>query len=346
MSTHFPAEWHRQYAIQLTWPHEETDWNWILDDIHQFYLNLANTILQYQNLIICAHSQALADRIQSALASTEYEAFIYIAPSNDTWARDHGPLCVFEDGQLTVKDFVFNGWGNKFEAHLDNQITSTLHQQNAFNTQKLKTIELVMEGGSLETDGHGTLLTTRTCLLNPNRNPDVSQAEIEAILKTELGVETILWLEHGHLEGDDTDAHIDTLARLCPDNVIVFQGCQDHTDTHYAELQAMKQELRKFKNNENKPFQLFELPFPQACYEQEEDGSQTRLPATYANFLIINGAVLFPIYNLPQDNQAIEVMQQAMPEHKIIPIDCSLLIRQYGSLHCITMQIPDNSDAL
>ena len=346
MTTHFPAEWHHQYAIQLTWPHEDTDWNWILEATHQFYLTLANTILKYENLIICGNNDALANKIRSGLNPSVFKAHIFIAPSNDTWARDHGPISVFEDGQLVIKDFVFNGWGNKFESDLDNKITRQLHQQSAYNADGYESVDLVMEGGSLESDGLGTVLTTSNCLLNTNRNPHLSKADIEQVLTDELGAETILWLEHGHLEGDDTDAHIDTLARLCPNNVVVYQGCRDKTDLHFDELQAMKQELQSFKNNAGQPFTLFELPFPQAVYETEADGSKTRLPATYANFLIINGAVLMPIYNLPQDEEAIEVMQQAMPDHDIVPVDCSLLIRQYGSLHCITMQIPDNTDAL
>ena len=346
MTTHFPAEWHPQYAVQLTWPHANSDWDWILPEVHQLYLKLANIILQYQNLIVCVDSQTLADDIRAQLDENTFKAHIYIAPSNDTWARDHGPLCVFEDGKLVVKDFIFNGWGNKFEATLDNQITARLHQQGAYQASALKTLDLVMEGGSLESDGQGTLLTTKNCLLNPNRNPGRSQADIEAILQKELGAETILWLEHGHLEGDDTDAHVDTLARLCPNNVIVYQGCQDQSDEHYTELHAMKQELTQLKNSQGEPFALYELPFPQACYDEGDDGEPQRLPATYANFLIINDAVLLPVYNLPQDQAAIAVMQQAMPSYDIIPLDCSLLIRQYGSLHCITMQIPDTSDAL
>lgn len=346
MTTHFPAEWHPQFAIQLTWPHQNTDWQWILDEVHNFYLSLTSTILKYQPVIICADNPELAARIKSSLPSANHPAHIYVAKSNDTWARDHGPLCVFENGKLVIKDFQFNGWGNKFAADLDNQITAKLHEQGAYQAAAIKAVDLVMEGGSLESDGHGTLLTTRQCLLNPNRNPNLNKQDIERVLKTELGAETILWLEHGHLEGDDTDAHVDTLARLCPNNVIVYQGCQDSSDSHYAELQAMKGELQSLRNNEDQPFTLYELPFPQACYEVEDDGSETRLPATYANFLIINGAVLLPTYNLPQDQAAISIMKQAMPDHDIVAVDCSLLIRQYGSLHCITMQIPDHSDAL
>ncbi len=356
MSIHFPPEWHPQFGVQLTWPHAETDWQWILPEVTQFYFSLANTILEYENLVICAHTPALADEIKRGLSSSKYEAYIYVCPSNDTWARDHGPIFTFDNGQLAIRDFQFNGWGNKFDAHLDNQITQCLAQKGAYPTDNRRERSLVLEGGSIESDGLGTLLTTKACLLNKNRNPTLSQSEIETELKQQLGVSNILWLENGHLDGDDTDAHIDTLARLCPQNRIVFQGCQDTSDSHYASLQAMKQELAEFKNALGEPFELFELPLPQPVYESsvqtsettktDEQNHQQRLPATYANFLIINGAVLFPVYNLPQDEQAVQVMQQAMPEHTIVPVDCSVLVRQYGSLHCITMQIPDRSDPL
>lgn len=346
MSIHFPAEWHRQHAVQLTWPHENTDWNWILEDVQAFYLNLAKLILKHENLIICVPDQTYKDTLQKSIidnlpASHAFVCEIYICPSNDTWARDHGPITVFNNGQAQVLDFQFNGWGNKFESKLDNQITQALFTQSAYPASKIATQTLILEGGSIETDGLGTLLTTEKCLLNDNRNPGLSKLEIETSLKKTLGTENILWLKNGDLEGDDTDAHIDTLARLAPDNQIIYQGCTNTADQHFDDLTAMKDELASFENAQSETFKLVELPMPQAIFENGQ-----RLPATYANFLFINGAVLLPIYNVPQDTLAINIMQSALPDFKIIPVDCSLLIRQYGSLHCITMQIPDLSDAL
>lgn len=346
MTVHLPAEWHPQHAIQITWPHEDTDWNWILKDVQTFYLNLALIILKYENLIICVPNQSYKQALEQSIVKTlqpnhPFSCHIFISASNDSWARDHGPITVFNNGQATVLDFQFNGWGNKFKSELDNQITQNLFTQNAYPADHISQQSLILEGGSIESDGFGTLLTTEKCLLNQNRNPDLNKQDIEHALQTTLGTHNILWLSHGDLEGDDTDAHIDTLARLAPGNQIIYQGCDNPDDLHYKDLSAMKQQLSTFQNAQGQAFELVELPMPQAIFE---DGQ--RLPATYANFLFINDAVLLPIYNVPQDEQAIKKMQSALPDFKIIPLDCSLLIRQYGSLHCITMQIPDLSDSL
>ena len=237
----------------------------------------------------------------------------------------------------------FNGWGNKFDAELDNQITKNLHEQNAYNAPQISSINYILEGGSIESDGQGTLLTTKKCLLNSNRNSNYSQADIESLLNKHLGSRNVLWLGSGDLVGDDTDAHIDTLARFAPNNRLIFQGCQNTEDEHFLELDKMKNRLSEFKNSQGLSYDLYELPFPDAIFELEENGKQQRLPASYANFLFINNAVLLPIYNVPQDILALEIMKSALPGYKIIPIDCTLLIRQYGSLHCITMQIPTST---
>ena len=340
MSNYFPAEWHPQQAVQITWPHSDTDWNWILDEAQAFYFKLAKTILTLQDLIISVPNEKLKEELEQSLKDAKFQCRIFICPSNDTWARDHGPISVFSHGALLTQDYQFNGWGNKFEAQLDNQITRTLFEKGAYQGAKLKSFELILEGGSLESDGMGSLLTTKQCLLNKNRNPKYPQHELEKELKAQLGCENVLWLEHGDLVGDDTDAHIDTLARFIPNNGIVFQGCQNHQDEHFSDLNKMKVQLKTFRNTQGLHYTLFELPFPNAIYEDFGTENEQRLPASYANFLILNTAVLLPIYNVPQDTLAIEVLSNAMPNHKIIPIDCSLLIRQYGSLHCITMQIP------
>ena len=340
MSNYFPAEWHPQQAIQITWPHSNTDWAWIIDEAQAFYYKLARTILTLQDLVISVPNDGLKKELECSFKDSKFQCRIYICPSNDTWARDHGPISVFNRGSLEIQDYQFNGWGNKFEAQLDNQITSSLFKKGAYKGANLKSYDLVLEGGSLESDGKGSLLTTKQCLLNKNRNPSYSQHEIEKQLKTQLGCENILWLEHGDLEGDDTDAHIDTLARFIPNNGIVFQGCENAQDEHFTNLNKMKKQLETFRNTKGQPYNLFELPLPNAIYEDLGTTEEQRLPASYANFLILNTAVLLPVYNVPQDKIAIDVMIRAMPEHDIIPVDCTLLIRQYGSLHCITMQIP------
>jgi agmatine deiminase len=252
-------------------------------------------------------------------------------PTNDTWARDFGPITIEENGVPVLLDFTFTGWGEKFAAEKDNAVNRKLLAAGAFGATALRTVDLILEGGSIESDGQGTLLTTTECLLNPNRNPHLSREQIEERLQTELGVKNILWLQHGHLIGDDTDAHIDTLARLCPDKTIVYVACDDPEDEHFASLKAMEKELEQFSG-----YRLLPLPWPGAKY----DSAGQRLPATYANYLVINGAVLVPTYNDPADSEALEVIGKAFSDREIIGIDCSTLIRQHGSLHCITMQIP------
>jgi agmatine deiminase len=252
--------------------------------------------------------------------------------SNDTWARDFGPITICENGKPVLLDFTFTGWGGKFDAGLDNQITAKLHAAGAFGKTPLRTVDLILEGGSIESDGEGTLLTTAECLLNPNRNAHLDKQQVEVLLSKELGFENFHWLENGWLAGDDTDAHIDTLARLCPDSTILYVRCDDPGDEHFPALRNMEDELQKLPD-----YRLLPLPWPKAKFDDEGN----RLPATYANFLIINGAVLVPTYNDPEnDAVALATVKKAFPDCKIIGIDCSALILQHGSLHCVTMQIP------
>jgi len=337
MTRYFPAEWHNQYAIQLTWPHENTDWEWVLPEIQSFYIQLINIILEHEHVILSVPNEDTITQVKNLLSNHPFQCHFYIAPNNDTWARDHGPISIYKDNQLAIADFIFNGWGNKFNASLDNQLTRRLFEQKAYPSQHIESLNFILEGGSIESDGNGCLLTTRQCLMNTNRNASLNQSQIESYLSQHLGSEKFLWLKHGDLEGDDTDAHVDTLARFAPNNQIIFQGCQDPEDSHFDELQAMKEELKGFSNTQNEPFTLVELPWPDAQFEPTDN---QRLPATYANFLFINGAVLLPVYGVKQDEEAIRIMTQALPEHKIIPVNCSIVIRQYGSLHCLTMQIP------
>jgi agmatine deiminase len=257
-------------------------------------------------------------------------------PSNDTWSRDFGPLAIYSGNRPQLLDFGFNGWGLKFAAGHDNLISRRLQRLGLFGATPLRTVGLILEGGSIESDGAGTLLTTAECLLNPNRNPHLTRAELEQQLGTLLGVRHWLWLENGYLAGDDTDSHIDTLARLCPDDTIVYVACDDPADEHYDALQRMAKELLAFRSRAGRPYRLLPLPWPRPCF----DSDGTRLPATYANFLVVNGAVLVPTYADPADAAALSVIGQAFPGREIVAIDCRPLIRQHGSLHCVTMQLP------
>ena len=307
------AEWEPQSMVQLTWPHKDTDWAPILDEITAVYEEMAHEIRKREPLLI-------VDQI----------------PHNDTWARDHGFITVEETSfdhkskALILLDFCFNGWGEKFEAALDNQINRQLYDQGLVKGLYEDHLDFVLEGGSIESDGKGTIFTTECCLMAPHRNQPLTKAEIEERLKEWLGAERIVWLQHGSLLGDDTDGHIDTLVRICPDDTLLYTwGDEDHPD-----LIKMERELQKLRTLDGKPYRLLKLPLPRPIYD---DGD--RLPATYANYLVINGAVLVPTYNQPDlDAEALRIIGEAFPDREIVGIDCRAVIKQHGSLHCCTMQ--------
>lgn len=339
-SQRLPAEWEPQDAVMLTWPHKNSPWDWILDDVVELYEALATVICDFADVVIAVPENQIDEvrsRLEAMGAPLEY-IHLYPCASNDSWARDHGPLTVETGDGFKLLDFQFNGWGNKFPHDLDNQISRRLFEQGAFPYATIEAQDWVLEGGSIESDGQGTLLTTSSCLLNKNRNPDLTKADIELRLSAAFGAQKINWLDHGYLAGDDTDGHIDTLARLCPNNTIVYTACDDEQDEHYAELKKMEAQLQSFTNAQGEPYRLLPLPW---AGEVLGDESDERLPSTYANFLIINEAVLVPIYNLPMDEDALEVISQAFPGYEIFGIPCLSLIEQGGSLHCITMQIPE-----
>lgn len=331
----FPAEWYPQSAVQLTWPHIDTDWAPILDEATACFVAIAREIAKRQQvLIVCADET----EVRHQLGDVEYEKIIFREiPTNDTWARDHGGITVFIDGRPTIYDFVFNGWGMKFAANHDNLITRNLARTDTFadDVDIVNMQPFVLEGGSLETDGKGTLLTTVECLASVNRNEYLNKEQLELHLKEFFGLKRILWLENGYLIGDDTDSHIDTLARFCDEQTIAYVQCTDKNDAHFDELQAMEEELKAFRTIDDRPYRL--IPLPMA---DKVEWNGERLPATYANFLIINGAVLVPFYENDKDETARKALQAAFPNHEIIGINCCALIKQHGSLHCVTMQFP------
>lgn len=334
-----PAEWEPQQAVMLAWPHALTDWHYMLDDVRACYRNIAAAIVRHAHLVIVTPDVETA---RANCAGLNQARITYICEkTNDTWARDFGPLTTVDaDGRPTVNDFKFNGWGLKFAANLDNLITSKLYTAGVFSADYLNRLGFVLEGGSIESDGAGTILTTSECLLSPNRNGDLSRDEIERRLCEYFGARRVLWLDHGALEGDDTDSHIDTLARLAPHDTILYVKCDEQTDSHHDELAAMERELMEFRRDDGMPYNLIALPLPDPVYD--EDGE--RLPATYANFLVLNDAVLLPIYNQKRkDLLASQIMRIAFPDHEIVTVDCSALIRQHGSLHCVTMQLPPDT---
>ncbi len=325
---YFISEFAPQSFVQLIFPHPQSDWVEYLEEARECFVNIATTIAKYQKcLIVCDDIELVKSYFddKNNLYFIEYQ-------SDDTWARDCSAITVLDDSKPLLLDFTFTGWGGKFESSRDNAMSKSI--ANCYSSE-VKSVDFILEGGAIETNGEGVLLATTECILNPNRNAHLSRHESEQILKNELGVSEILWLNSGYLAGDDTDSHIDTLARFIDNDTIMYVKCDDRDDEHYEALLAMESELKSFKTSNDKPYNLIALPM---CEPHFYDGE--RLPATYANFLIINGAVLVPIYNDKNDEKALEIFKSAFKERDIIGIDCSVLIRQHGSLHCVTMQFP------
>ncbi|MGC9151003.1 MAG: agmatine deiminase family protein [Microbacter sp.] len=330
-----PAEWEPQSGVQLTWPHEETDWKEMLDEVLPCFAAIASEIAKQEQLIIVCKDRNVVH--QHLKIFEPNNMVLYEIPSNDTWARDHAPISIVENGKPVILDFTFNGWGLQYAANFDNQINRHLYQKRAFADEVAyrNKMDFVLEGGSIETDGHGTLLTTSRCLLSPNRNDAKTIHDIELYLKDAFGIQRFLWLHHGYLAGDDTGSHIDTLARFCDKDTIAYVHCDDLNDEHFTELTLMEQEIKQFTREDGTPYRLIPLPMADAVYHNDE-----RLPATYANFLIINHAVLMPTYQSPKDQIAMDQLKKAFPDRQIIGINCLPLIKQHGSLHCVTMQYP------
>ena len=369
-SPRLPAEWEEQGYIQLTWPHEETDWKDMLNEVEECYYNIAREIAKRQPLIVVSprfpsglydsgdHKgipHISGDHKGSPYITGDHKGGPYITgdregspygnniyhvqcDTNDTWARDHAFItAVSPNGIPQLMDFQFNGWGLKFPANKDNKINFYVHESGLLRGDYVDCRDFVLEGGSIESDGKGTILTTSSCLLSDNRNDTLSKDEIEERLMVYFGAKQVLWLEHSFLAGDDTDGHIDTVARLCPGDTILYTECTDLRDEHYVTMRKMALELSKFRTSGGKGFKLIPLPMPKPIY----DASGQRLPATYTNFLIMNEAVLCPTYGQPEtDHIAMERIGEAFPGREIVGIDCRALIRQHGSLHCATMQFP------
>lgn len=339
----FPAEWHRQSCVQLTWPHADTDWQPYLDEIQETFVQIAKAVAQYERLIIAArNTDDVRSLLEENLTAEEIQRVsIYECDNDDTWARDHAFITLVgteKDVPCRLLDFRFNGWGKKFDAGKDNAINRTLYNKGVFHgCERIDCDDFVLEGGSVESDGQGTVLTTSVCLMATNRNQPMTQDEVEAVLKERLCARKIVWLDHGQLIGDDTDGHIDTIARLCPGNTVLYVGCDDDADPQYTDLKSLEKQLREATNADGIPFRLLRLPMPDAIHFDGE-----RLPATYANFLILNGAVIVPTYDQPDnDALALSLVAEAFPGYDIIGIDSRIIIRQHGSIHCLTMQYPE-----
>jgi agmatine/peptidylarginine deiminase len=333
----FPAEWEPQSAILIAWPHAGTDWAERLAEVEETYIALVAAITRFEQALVCvadddveAYARA---RLSSARIDMDRVRFLSV-PYDDTWLRDSGPIALREGDRFRLLDFRFTGWGGKFDAGQDDLLVERLYEAGTFLSSSRQSIDFALEGGAIDTDGAGTLLTTWQCL--HERHPQVSREQLTGTLTDSLAQDRVLWLDHGYLEGDDTDAHVDTLARFAARDAIVLQSCDDPADAHYGELQAMAAELAALRTIDGTPYRLFPLPWPRPILDHGR-----RLAASYANFLIVNGAVLMPSYDDAADDAAAAVLAKAFPDRRIVPVPCRPLIWQNGSLHCITMQLPE-----
>lgn len=330
-----PAEWERQDGVLLAWPHPATDWSDRLASVESTYAALAAAITRFETAIICVPDATVRDRARSMLPTCPPERLRFVTVEyDDTWLRDSGPLTLAGLSGFRLLDFRFTGWGGKFDARRDDELVANLMARGLFRNAERRRVDFALEGGAIESDGQGTLLTTWTCL--NRRHPRLSRADLDARLLKEFNANRVLWLEHGEIEGDDTDAHVDTLARFAPDDAIVYQSCGDVSDRHHADLSAMADELADLRTASGSAYRLFPLPWPRGIIDEGR-----RLPASYANYLVLNDAIVMPAYGDAADDRAAEVLAAAHPRREIVPVDARSLIWQNGSVHCVTMQLPE-----
>ena len=331
-----PAEWEPQAGVLLAWPHAETDWAPRLDAVESTVVALAVAIARFETAVICvadAHLQAhVAEKLTKAGVNPSRFKLVQIE-YDDTWLRDSGPITLCKTDQFLLLDFQFTGWGGKFSASRDDRLVEGLAARELFRNAQHRRVDWALEGGAIESDGAGTVLTTWRCL--HQRHPELSREQLDHQLCDKLGAARVVWLERGYLQGDDTDAHIDTLARFAPGNSIVFQACDDASDVHFNELNGMRDELAALRTCDGKPYQLHALPWARPILD---DGR--RLAASYANYLVLNDAVLMPAYDDVADAKAAAIIAQAHPGREVVSLPCRSLIWQNGSLHCLTMQLP------
>lgn len=329
MSIRLPAEWEEQEALLVVFPPRQSDWAHSYEEISKTYITFIATIARFQKCMVICEDKEL---VKAKLSNLENIELIQM-PTNDTWIRDFGGIGVYKDGERLTYNFIFNAWGNKFDASMDNAITQKLFDEG-YLQGKLETIDFVLEGGSIDSNGNGVMLSTAYCLFEENRNPELSKKEIKKTLKNLFGLKKLIILEHGALLGDDTDSHIDTLARFIDKKTIAYIKCYDKNDVHYKELRKMEKELKKTG------FELIPLPLPSAHQFHDH-----RLPATYLNFIFLNNAILVPTYNDAYDEAVLKMFKQLYPTHEVVGVDASILIREHGSLHCASMNVYRTKEA-
>ncbi|HXQ80014.1 MAG TPA: agmatine deiminase family protein [Opitutaceae bacterium] len=332
-----PAEWEMQEAIWLSWPHNRATWPGNFRPIPRKFAEIAAHVSRREkvrlNVAATHRKRALSLAAKAGANMANVECFDH--PTNDSWCRDHGPIFVRNDssGEVALTDWVFNAWGEKYAPFdLDNRIPRRIGR--SLGLRRFES-NMVLEGGSIEVNGKGLLITTEACLLNRNRNPGLTRAQIERNLRDYLGVRTILWLGGGIL-GDDTDGHVDDLTRFFSEGGLVTAVESNRRDPNHGPLAANLERLRALRTPSGGRFRVVELPMPSPVGR-----AGRRLPASYANFLVINGAVLMPSFRQPRrDRQAAEVLASCYPGREVVPIDCLELVLGLGTLHCISQQQP------
>lgn len=337
---YMPAEWHPHTATWLTWPKDPVTWPDRVPQVQEIYLQMleALTPSEIVNLLIDDQETEDVVRQRCNFESASNIRFHQIE-TVDSWIRDYGPnFLINKNGELAFNDWIFNAWGDKYEdLKKDDRIPEFLGRQ-----LKVHRFEpgIVMEGGSIEVNGNGCVLTTEQCLLNKNRNPQLSREQVEQYLKDYLGVVKVLWLNEG-IVGDDTDGHIDDIARFVSPDTIVTVVEEDPSDANYELLQDNLHRLQTMTDSNDNPFKIVTLPMPGIVGGESTDTRNLdRLPASYANFLIANNVVLAPVFGHANDNRAVETLQQVFTDRKVVPINCEPLVWGMGTIHCVSQQQP------
>ncbi len=319
------SEFEESSYVLLAFPHEKSDWKDLLEEVTITYIDLIQKISKYQKVIIICNDIV---KVKSFFKDNTNMIFIEYE-TDDTWIRDFGYLSLFEDGRIVLYNFEFNAWGDKFNYKKDNLFNNYLDKYIKNDTYNFN---FILEGGSIESNSNGLLLSTSECIYNNNRNSSYTKSDIDNFLKKTFSINNFLILEHGYIKGDDTNSHIDTLVRFTDESTLVYVQCNDINDEHYIELKYMEDELKVFELEYK--LKLYPIPLPKAIYFNKQ-----RLPATYANFLILNDVVFMPTYNCETDSEALNVLEKVFKTKDIIEVDSRTLIKQGGSLHCSTMQL-------
>ncbi len=343
-----PAEWEPHRGTLLTWPHDDQHWPGLFEHIPAVWARMTKELSVGEEVHIVTHDQTTEDSVKAELkkaGAMNERVFLHRIPSNFAWARDHGPIVVKDaKGESLFLDWIYNAWGNQWKHDLDDEIPTLLAQKLGVKSKK---VPMVLEGGSIDVNGLGTLLTTEDCLLNPDRNPEKNKEQIEAVLKAELGLTNVLWLGRG-IAGDDTSGHVDDLTRFVGPKTVVTIVSDQPDDPDYAPLKENLERLKTMKDQDGNALEVIEILQPKPVYVNEHaptkavhtPGEGFRIPASYANFYIGNECVLLPVWQDPNDEKAIATLQKCFPTRRIVPVDSRILTWGFGSFHCTTQQIP------